>query len=103
MSSIFKNKNKNSKILRAKQTSFLAPWLLALGQFSHVVAHRSSSNNTRKIEFTAHFEQIFTMVFIQSQNFDLLGIAIKLVKYIVYLSKRKKIDFLKFSSHMVPK
>jgi hypothetical protein len=52
------------KILWAKKTSILAPCPLALqpfGNLRHIVEYRSSSKSTRKIEFTTHFEQKFTM------------------------------------------
>jgi hypothetical protein len=32
-----------------------------LGNFNHVAAYKGSSKNTRKNEFTTHFEQKFIM------------------------------------------
>jgi hypothetical protein len=40
---------KKTKIVWAKQTSFLGPSLQPLGSFNHMAACRSSSENTKKM------------------------------------------------------
>jgi hypothetical protein len=57
-----------------------------------MVACRSSSKYTWKNELITYFEQKFTM----------LGVAGKLVKYVVHLSK-KKLRKTYFSSHKLSK
>jgi hypothetical protein len=70
--------------------------LQPVGSFSHMVACRSSSENTRKMSLILVFNKTSPQAHTESE-LDVLGVHGKLVKYVVHLSKRKnwkKIIFL---------
>jgi hypothetical protein len=60
------------------------PWAI----FSHMVACRSSSENTGKMSLIPIFNKNFPRAHIESE-FDVLGVHRKLVKYVVHSSRRK--------------
>jgi hypothetical protein len=57
--------------------------------FSHVVAYKSSSKNTRKMNMQPVLNKNIPWIHVQSK-FDVLGVAKELVKYVVHLSKELK-------------
>ena len=59
-----------------------------LGNFSHMAACRSSSENTRKMNLITIFNKTSPHAHIESE-LDVLGVLRKLMKYVVYSSKRK--------------
>jgi hypothetical protein len=69
---------------------FEHPDLQPLGSFSHMAACRSSSENTRKLNLIPVLNKTSPRVHTESE-LDVLGVHGKLVKYVVHLSKRKKI------------
>jgi hypothetical protein len=78
-----------TKILWANETSFLAPYPSALGQFSHMATCQSSWENTGKISLIPVFNKNLPRAHIELE-FGVLGVHRKLVKYLVHLSKTKK-------------
>jgi hypothetical protein len=62
--------------------------LQPVGSFSHMVACRSSSENTRKMSLILVFNKTSPQAHTESE-LDVLGVHGKLVKYVVHLSKRK--------------
>jgi hypothetical protein len=62
-----------AKILWAKETSFLAPCLSAFGQFSHMAACRSSSENTGKMSLISFFNKTSPRAYTESE-LDMLGV-----------------------------
>jgi hypothetical protein len=87
-----KNEKKwKTKILWAKQTSFLAPCpstVQPLGNFSCMAACRSSSENIWKMSLIPIFNKNSPRAHTESE-LDVLGVYGKLVKYVVHSSKRK--------------
>jgi hypothetical protein len=73
-------------MLWAKQTFFLAPWLATLGLYNNVAKHKSSSKNARKLNLQPILNKKSPWVHMES-DFEVLGIAIKLAKYVIHLSK----------------
>jgi hypothetical protein len=67
---------------------FENPTLQPLGRFSHMVAWRSASENTRKMSLIPVFIITLPRAHMESE-LDVLGVHGKLVKYVVHLSKRK--------------
>jgi hypothetical protein len=59
-----------------------------LGSFNHMVACRSSLENTRKMSLIPVFIKNLPRAHTESE-LDVLGIHKKLVKYLVHSSKRK--------------
>jgi hypothetical protein len=64
------------------QTSFLAPCPLALGQFSHMAACRSSSKNTGKMNLKPLLNKTSPLAHTELE-LDMLGVPGKLKKYVV--------------------
>jgi hypothetical protein len=62
--------------------------LQPLGNFSHMAACRSSSENTRKMSLIPVFNKTSPRAHTESE-LDVLGVHGKLVKYVVHSSKRK--------------
>jgi hypothetical protein len=62
--------------------------LQPLGNFSHMAACRSSSENTRKMSLIPVFNKTSPRAHMESE-LDVLGVPGKLVKYVVHSSKRK--------------
>jgi hypothetical protein len=62
--------------------------LQPLGNFSHMAACRSSSENTRKLRLIPIFNKTSPRAHTELV-LDVLGVHGKLVKYVVHLSKRK--------------
>jgi hypothetical protein len=60
-----------------------------LGSFNHMVACRSSLENTRKMSLIPIFNKNSPRAHTESE-LDMLGVYGKLVKYVVHLFKRKK-------------
>jgi hypothetical protein len=74
-----------------KKTFFLAlalSILESLGSFSHMVACRSSLENTRKMNIRWILNKTSPQAHTELE-FDVLGVAIKLVKYVVHSLERK--------------
>jgi hypothetical protein len=69
---------------------------------SQVVACRSSLENIGKISLIPVFNKTSSRAHTESE-LDVLGVHGKLVKYVVYSSKRKKLKKNYFSSHKLPK
>jgi hypothetical protein len=69
--------------------------LQPLGSFSHMVACRSISENTRKMSLIPVFNKTSARAHMELE-LDVLGVHGKLVKYVVHSSKRKKIKKLLF-------
>jgi hypothetical protein len=67
---------------------FENPALQPLGSFSHMVACRSSLENTRKMSLIPVFNKNSPQAHMELE-LGLLGVHGKLVKYVVHLSKRK--------------
>jgi hypothetical protein len=67
---------------------FEHPTLQPLGSFSHMVACRSSLENTGKMSLIPVFNKDSPWAHTKSK-FDVLGVHGKLVKYVVHSSKRK--------------
>jgi hypothetical protein len=63
---------------------------------------RSSSKNTRKMDLQPILNKNSPQAHMELE-FDMLGIAGKLVKYVVHLSKRKKLKNKYFSFHILSK
>jgi hypothetical protein len=61
---------------------------LPLGNFSHMAACRSSSENTRKLSLIPIFNKTSPRAHMELE-LDVRGVHGKLVKYVVHLSKRK--------------
>jgi hypothetical protein len=80
-----KVKNQDSM---GKTTFFLAPCPSTLGQFSHIAACHSSSENTRQMNLKPILNKTSPWAHMESE-LDILGVSGKLVKYVVHLSKRK--------------
>jgi hypothetical protein len=73
------------------KTNFLSYRLLALqplGNFVHMVACRSSFENTRKMNLIPILNKTSPHAHMELQ-LDMLGVPTKLVKYVVHLFKRK--------------
>jgi hypothetical protein len=88
---------KNNEKLRSygqKKLFFEHPALQPLGNFSHMVACRSSSENTRKMILIPFFNKNSPRAHTESE-LDVLGVHGKLVKYVIHSSKRKKFKKLK--------
>jgi hypothetical protein len=66
------------------KTNFFLP----LGNFRHMAACRSSSKNTRKMNLIPVLNKNSPHAHTESE-LDVLGVHRMLVKYVVYLSKRK--------------
>ena len=67
---------------------FWDPTLQYLGYFSDVATYRSFSKNTRKLNIYPTLNKTSPWAHIESK-FDILGVARKLVKYVVCSSKIK--------------
>jgi hypothetical protein len=67
---------------------FWDPTLQPLGNFSHVATYRNFSKNTRKLNIHPTLNKNSPWAHIESK-FDMLGVARKLVKYVVCSSKIK--------------
>jgi hypothetical protein len=85
-----------------KQTYFWHPGLHPLGSFSHMRACRSSPENTQKMNLQPILNKNSSWTHTESV-FDVLGFTGKLVKYTVYLSKRKYLKNIYFPSEWLPK
>jgi hypothetical protein len=68
-----------------------------LGSFGHVVAYRDSSKNIRNINLIHILNKYSPWAHIKLE-FDMLGVAKQLVKYVVHLSKIKNKEIKKFPS-----
>jgi hypothetical protein len=80
---------------------FEHPALQPLGNFSHMAACRSSSENAGKMSLIPNFNKNSPRAHTESE-LDVLGVHRKLMKYVVHSSKRKnwkKTIFL----HKLPK
>jgi hypothetical protein len=66
---------------------FSIPALQPLGSFSHMVACRSSSENTGKMSLILVFNKNSPRAHTESE-LDVLGVHRKLVKYVVHSSKK---------------
>jgi hypothetical protein len=64
------------------------PALQPLGSFSHMVACRNSSENTRKMSLISVFNKNLPWAHTESK-FDVLGVYGNLAKYVVHSTKRK--------------
>jgi hypothetical protein len=73
-----------------------------MGNFSHMVACRSSLKNTRKMSLIPVLNKTSPQVHMELE-LDMLGNLGKLVKYVVHLFKRKKMKKNDFSSLKLPK
>ena len=95
MSKNKKWKEVKNQDLWVKQTSLLTPCPSALEQFSHMVACRSSLENTRKMNLILVLNKTTPWAHIKLE-LDMLGVPGKLVKYVVHFSKikLKRIIFL---------
>jgi hypothetical protein len=83
-----------------KDYFFWHPTLQSLGNFSHIVACRSSYKNTRKMNLQPILNKNLPWIHMESK-FDVLGITRKLVKYVVHSFKKKIEKNKKYnSSHM---
>jgi hypothetical protein len=58
-----------------------------LGGFSHVITYRGSSKNTRKMNLQPILNKNSPWAHMKSK-LDVFGVVGKLVKYVVYLSKK---------------
>jgi hypothetical protein len=81
---------KSEKTRFYEENKFLLehPAFQPLGSFSHMVACRSSSKNTRKMTLILVFNKTSPQAHTGSE-LDVLGVHGKLVKYVVHSSKRK--------------
>jgi hypothetical protein len=87
-----KNKKwKESENLRfnGQKNFFCYPILQPLGSLSHMAIYKSSLKNTRKVNLQPIFNKISPWTLMASQ-FDVLGVAKKLIKWLVHMSKRKE-------------
>jgi hypothetical protein len=69
----------------------LLSWHMAaphLGNFNQVATYRNSSNNTRKFNPQSVFNKNSPHAHMKLE-FDVLGVARKLVKYVAHVSKKK--------------
>jgi peroxiredoxin len=92
-----KKKKWKTKILWAKQTSFLTPCpsaLQPLGSFSHMVAYRSSSKNTQKMNLEPILNKTSPRAHMESE-FHMFGV--------VHLSKEKNEKKLYFFTQATQK
>jgi hypothetical protein len=81
-------KVKNQDFMGKTNFFFENPALQPLGSFSHMVACRSSLENTGKMNLILVFNKKSPRAHTESE-LDVLSVHGKLVKYVVYLSKRK--------------
>jgi len=90
------NHEQKRKVRKSEKTRFYGqyffllkhPALQPLGNFSHMVACRSSSENRRKTSLIPIFNKNSPRAHTESE-LDVLGVHGKLVKYVVNSSKRK--------------
>jgi hypothetical protein len=80
-----KSENQDSM---GKTNFFQYPALQPLGNFSHMAAHRSSSENTKKMNLIPNLNKTSPRIHTKSE-LDILGVLRKLVKYVIHSSKRK--------------
>jgi hypothetical protein len=73
----------------SKTNFFLSTLPFTFRQFKHMVACRSSSKNTRKMNLKPILNKNSPWAHEELEN-DVLGVPKKLVKYVVYSSKKKK-------------
>jgi hypothetical protein len=85
---------KNVKIQDCTSKTNFCFGTLHLSNFNHVAAYKISFKNRRKMHFQPIFNKISSWAHMESK-FDVLGIAGKLMKYVIHLSKKKKKRFLK--------
>jgi hypothetical protein len=90
-----KRKSENPRFYGQNKLFLENPTLQSLGNFSHMVACRSSSKNTRKTNLQPSLNKNSPRVHTEL-GLDVLGVAEKLVKFVVYLSKRKKLKKIMF-------
>jgi hypothetical protein len=86
-----KKKRKKSEKPRFYGQNKLLSWHLDLqpfGSFSHMAAYRSSSKNTQKINLIPVLNKTSPRAHTELE-LDVLGVPRKLVKKVVYLSKKK--------------
>jgi hypothetical protein len=81
-------KSEKPRFYRQNKLFFEHPALQPLGSFSHMVACRSSLENTGKMNLIPVFNKNSPRAHTELE-FDVLGAHGKLVKYVVHLSKRK--------------
>jgi hypothetical protein len=81
-------KGEKPRFYRQNKLLLEHPALQPLGSFSHMVACRSSSKNTRKMSLILVFNKTSPRAHTKSE-LEVLGVHRKLVKYVVHLFKRK--------------
>jgi hypothetical protein len=81
-------KSEKTRFYGQNKLFFEHPALHPLGNFSHMAACRSSSENIGKMSLIPVFNKNSPRVHTESE-FDVLGVHEKLVKHVVHLSKRK--------------
>jgi hypothetical protein len=95
------------------KTKVLFSTLQPLGSFSHMVACKSSSKNTREMNLIPVLNKTSPQAHIELE-LDVLGVPGKLVKYVIHSLKKKiekkkkiftkkKLKKIYFSSHKLPK
>jgi hypothetical protein len=92
----------DQRLYSQKELIFWHPTLQPLGNFSHVSAYRSFPTNTWEINFQTILNKTLPQARMELE-FDMLGVAGKLVRYVVYLQKKGTKWFKYFFSHSVPK
>jgi hypothetical protein len=81
-------KIENPRVYGQNKQYFCLHVLLSLGSFSYVAAYRSSPKTRGKMNLQPILDKNLPQAYMELE-FDKLGIAIKLLKYLVHLSKRK--------------
>jgi hypothetical protein len=82
-------KNEKPRFYGQNKLFFENPALQPLGSFSHMAACRSSLEITGKMSLIPVFNKNLLRAHTKSE-LDVFGVHIKLMKYVVHLSKRKK-------------
>jgi hypothetical protein len=82
----FWKKNENLRFCEQNKLLFKHPALQPLGNFNHMAACRSSIENTRKLCLQLVLNKNSPWIHMESE-LNVLGIAGKLVKYVVHLCK----------------
>jgi hypothetical protein len=96
------NKSEKPRFYGQNKLFFENHALQPLGSFSHMVACRSSLENTWKMSLILVFNRVSPRAHTESE-LGMLGVHEKLVKYVVHSFKRKNWIKKYFSSHKLPK